>query len=171
MKEQNFYTDTLEDRSIIRRPGEGQTFGNDGVSTTFKVTSGDSNDRIGVYEATIGPGRIGAKLHYHRYMDETFIITGGTLTIQLAERQEKVSTGSVIYIPRFTPHGFRNETEESVSMILVFNPAHKREGFIKGLYKVLGEEPVDSGKFLKLFHKYDSYPVDPKNMLPLSAGI
>lgn len=39
MTDNTFYTDTLEDRSIIRRPGEGSTFGNDGVSTTFKITS------------------------------------------------------------------------------------------------------------------------------------
>lgn len=150
MTDNTFYTDTLEDRSIIRRPGEGSTFGNDGVSTTFKITSDDSNDYIGVYEATIAPGKIGAKLHYHRYMDETFIITEGTLANQLSKREEYVPAGSVIYVPRFTPHGFYNDTDEPVTMMLFFNPAHKREGFIKGLYEILNEDPVD-----------------PENMLPI----
>lgn len=113
--------------------------------------------------------KIGAKLHYHRYMDETFIITEGTLAIQLSGREEYVSAGSVIYVPRFTPHGFYNDTDEPVTMMLFFNPAHKREGFIKGLYEILNEDPVDSEKFMKLFHKYDSYPVYPENMLPISC--
>lgn len=166
MANRDFYTDTLKDRSMIRRQGEGRMLSNEGVSTTFKITSEDSNDQIGVYETTIAPGKIGAKLHYHRYMDETFIITEGTLTIELAKREETVSAGGVVYVPRYTPHGFRNDTEKSVKMMLLFNPAHQREGFMEGLYELMREDPVDPEKFLKLYHKYDSCPVDTGDMIP-----
>lgn len=158
MADKNFYTDTLIDRSIIRRANEGKKLSLDGVSTLFKVTSEDSNDRFGVYEITMAPGKVGAKLHYHRFMDETFIVTRGTLTVQLNKREENVSTGSVVYIPRFTPHGFRNDSDEIVKLILLFNPAQKREGFFEGLFEIMQEVPVDPGKFLKLYQKYDSFP-------------
>lgn len=160
MTDINFNSDILIDRSIIRFSGEGRTLSLDGSSILFKITSEDSNDRLGVYEVTIAPGKTGAQLHYHRYMDETFIITQGTLTVQLSEHEENVAAGGVVYVPRFTPHGFRNNTEEPVKLILVFNPAQKREGFFEGLYEVTQEDPVDPDKFLSLYHKYDSCPVD-----------
>jgi quercetin dioxygenase-like cupin family protein len=158
MPANNFYTDILIDRGIIRRSNEGKKLSMDGVTTLFKVTSEDSNDRLGVYEITMDPGRAGARLHYHRFMDETFIVTKGTLTVQLDKHEENVSTGGVMYIPRFTPHGFRNDSDKVVKLILLFNPAQKREGFFEGLYEVMSEEPVNPDKFLKLYQKYDSYP-------------
>ena len=51
--------------------------------------------------------------------------------------------------------------------MLLFNPAQKREGFFRGLQETLAEDPIDPGKYLKLYNKYDSYPVDLANMLPV----
>lgn len=166
MAEKNLYADVLTDRSLIRLPGEGRILDAVGGSTTFKVTSEDSNDQLGVYEITIAPGLTGAKQHYHRFMDETFIILEGTLTVLLAEKTAKIPAGGVVYVPRFTPHGFRNDTEETVKLMLLFNPAQKREGFFEGLYEVMSENPIDPQKFFELYQKYDSWPVDTADMLP-----
>jgi mannose-6-phosphate isomerase-like protein (cupin superfamily) len=165
MTSTDFNSDTLIDRSIIRLPDEGRKLSFDGSSTLFKITSDDSNDRLGVYEVTLVPGKTGAQLHYHRYMDETFIITQGILTVLLSDREEQAGSGSVMYIPRYTPHGFRNDTEEPVKLMLVFNPAHKREGFFEGLHMLVQESPVDTEKFHKLYQLYDSYPVGATEML------
>jgi hypothetical protein len=54
-----------------------------------------------------------------------------------------------------------------VSLTLIFNPAQKREGFFHGLAAILAEKPVNPQKYLKLYNKYDSYPVDVEKMLPL----
>ena len=99
-------------------------------------------------------------------MDETFIVSKGILTIEVGTSQQKAKPGTVAYVPRFTPHGFRNDTNETVNLMLIFNPAERREGFFKGLYETLGEVPVDPEKFLKLYNKYDSFPVDVSNMIP-----
>lgn len=160
MSNKKNYTDTLIDRGIIRRANEGKKLSMDGVSTLFKVTGEDSNDQLGVYEITMAPGKVGATLHYHRFMDETFIVTAGTLTVQLGNNEEKVSASGVVYVPRFTPHGFRNDSDETVKLMLIFNPAQKREGFFEGLFEVMREEPFDPDKFLRLYQKYDSFPVD-----------
>jgi hypothetical protein len=53
-----------------------------------------------------------------------------------------------------------------VKLILVFNPSQKREGFFKGLYETLNEVPINPEKYLKLYNKYDSFPVDTSNMIP-----
>ena len=162
----NYFEDELVNRASIIAPEEGESLNLNGLSVTFKVTSELSNNQLGVYEITVPPKTIGAKLHYHRFMDETFIVSEGTLTMEVGDQQQLAKAGTVAYIPRFTPHGFRNETDSTVKVILIFNPSEKREGFFKGLHQTLSEVPVDTQKFLKLYNKYDSYPVDKSDILP-----
>jgi len=165
-QEPNYFEDELVDNAKIILPEDGESLNLNGTKVTFKVTSELSNNQLGVYEITLPPNTIGAKLHYHRFMDETFIVSQGTATIEVGTRQQKATKGSVAYVPRFTPHGFRNDTNEIVKILLIFNPAEKREGFFKGLHETLSETPVDPEKFLKIYNKYDSFPVDTSNMIP-----
>lgn len=162
----DYFNDQLEDNATIIFPNEGNSFQIKGLSFTFKVTSEISNDQLGVYEIVLAPMTIGAKLHYHRFMDETFIVTQGTLCIQTSKEEIQAQQGTIVYAPRLTPHGFRNNTNEEVRLILIFNPSQKREGFFKGLHETLSESSISSEKYLKLYNKYDSFPVDTSDMLP-----
>ncbi len=165
----DYFNDRLENKAVVVNPDEGETFNMNGLSFTFKITSELSNDQLGVYDITLEPRSIGAKLHYHRFMDETFIVQKGTLTVFAGANSEehKLGPGTVIYVPRFTPHGFQNDTDETVQVTLLFNPSQKREGFFRGLHETLSAEHIDPQKYLKLYNKYDSFPVDTSNMLPI----
>ena len=166
IKEPNYFEDELIDNSSVLNPKDGETLNLNGISVTFKVTSELSNNQLGVYEIKLPPKTIGAKLHYHRFMDETFIVNKGILTIEAGDKTYRGEPGTVAYIPRFTPHGFRNDTDENVHLLLIFNPSEKREGFFKGLHETLSEVPVNPKKFLKLYNKYDSFPVNTSDMIP-----
>ena len=163
----DYFNDALENKAVIVKPNEGETFNMNGISFTFKITSELSNDQLGVYEIILAPRAIGAKLHYHRFMDETFIVNEGQLIIQAGSEEHEIGAGTVVYVPRFTPHGFRNDTNQEVRLTLLFNPSQKREGFFRGLNETLSEQPIDPEKYLKLYNKYDSFPVDTSNMLPV----
>jgi len=162
-----YLKDNLEDRAAVFKPGEGEVLKIKGSTITLKVTSRISNDQLGVYEITLEPKTIGAQLHYHRFMDETFIVNKGTLTVKHGQSEVQAEAGSVIFVPRFTPHAFANNTEESVTLTLIFNPAEKREGFFFGLQQILNSTPINPEQYLTLYNKYDSYPVDVANMLPV----
>ncbi|KAB5488915.1 cupin domain-containing protein [Flagellimonas hadalis] len=164
---EGYFEDKLKDEATVIEPNGGERYEMGNISVAFKVTSEMSNDQLGVYEIALSPETIGAKLHYHRFMDETFIINEGTVTLEIGNKKHHAKPGTVAYVPRFTPHGFRNDTEETAKLTLVFNPAQKREGFFKGLFETLSEEPVQPDKFLKLYNKYDSLPVDISNMIPV----
>ncbi|MRI01674.1 cupin domain-containing protein [Kriegella sp. EG-1] len=163
----DYFNDQLENKASIIQPNEGEKLELSTIAITFKVTSEMSNDQLGVYEIMLPPMAIGAKLHYHRFMDETFIVNQGELTIQVGKEEYKAKPGTVAYVPRFTPHGFKNDTDKTVKLTLIFNPSQKREGFFKGLYETLNEVPIDPEKYLKLYNKYDSFPVDTSNMIPI----
>ena len=162
-----FLKDDLKDTAVVFKPGEGEVLRMGGSSITFKVTSSISNDQLGVYEISLAPDTIGAQLHYHRFMDETFIVNEGTLAVKHGETEEEAKAGSVIYIPRFTPHAFANRSAAPAIVTLIFNPAQKREGFFYGLQRILASTPMNPEEYLALYDKYDSYPVDASNMLPV----
>lgn len=165
--ETDFLSDSLENKAVLFAPGEGEVLAMGGNSITLKVTSDISNDQLGVYEIKLAPATIGARLHYHRFMDETFIVRKGTLTIDLPDGPVLAHEGAVVYVPRMTPHGFANQSSEEVIMNLIFNPGQQREGFFRGLKSILTEPAVDPAKYLRLYQKYDSFPVDTENMLPV----
>jgi quercetin dioxygenase-like cupin family protein len=163
----DYFNDQLEDNAFIVKPNEGERYEIGENSFTFKVTSQISKDQLGVYEIVLAPMSIGAKLHYHRYMDETFIVTKGVLTFETGKKEFQAKSGTVAYAPRFSPHGFRNDTTEEVRLMLIFNPSSKREGFFSGLHETFSESPINPEKYLKLYNKYDSFPVDVSDMLPI----
>lgn len=163
----DYFNDTLKSQAYIIQPNEGECLEIKGMSLTFKITSEYTNDQLGVYKIVLAPHTIGAKLHYHRFMDETFIVNSGELTIQVGHETSIATKGTIAYIPRFTPHGFRNDSDKEVTLTLLFNPAQKREGFFHGLHETLNESPINPEKYLKLYNKYDSFPVDTSNMLPI----
>ncbi len=155
-----YLEDPLEDRAVVFQPGEGQVLRAGSTSITLKVTSAISNDQLGVYEITLPPETVGARLHYHRFMDETFIVKEGILHVQHGTTEVAAEAGSVIYVPRFTPHGFANHSTKPATVYLIFNPAQKREGFFLGLERILNANPVNPEEFLALYHRYDSYPAE-----------
>lgn len=166
MKE-NYFEDLLENKASVIKPDEGEKIALNTISITFKVTSELSNDQIGIYKISLPAMAIGAKPHYHRFMDETFIVDKGILTLQVGKEEIKANPGTVVYVPRFTPHGFKNDTNSAVELTLIFNPSQKREGFFRGLHETLNDVPINPEKYLKLYNKYDSFPVDISNMIPI----
>jgi len=147
-------------------PGEGESISANGGKITLKITSDLTKDQLGLYEIRLAQGVVGAQLHYHRFIDEIFIISKGRMTIQLHEKEIEAQEGAIVYVPRFTPHGFRNNSEEEAVITLLFNPGQSREGFFRGLGEILNTQPIDPGNFLKLYQKYDSWPLNMSNLIP-----
>ena len=157
---EQYLKDELTDRATVFEPGQGEVLGIKGGQITLKVTSAMSNDQLGVYEIRLEPGTIGAQLHYHRFMDETFIVTEGTLAVTHGRTKVSAKAGSVVHVPRFTPHAFANESDRPATLMLIFNPAQCREGFFYGLQQIFNASSFDAAQFQALYQKYDSYPAD-----------
>ena len=165
-----YIQDELVDRAIVRKSEYCETLEIAASKITFQLTSQDTKDQIGIYQIQLQPHSVGAQLHYHRFMDETFLVNEGKLTIMHGDQTTTASPGDMIYVPRFTPHGFRNDGDQPVRVTLVFNPALQREGFFRGLQHALSTDPPDIEALFAIYTKYDSYPIDPNNMTPLVSN-
>ena len=163
----DYLTDDLENKGFVLGPEDGTRLQIGGSTITFKVTSTDTQDRLGVYEIQLEPRRVGAQLHYHRFMDETFVVQAGALTVEVGSDVHRLEPGSVAFAPRFTPHGFRNDTDDPVKLTLIFSPGQQREGFFYGLKEILTAEPVDVESFLALANKWDQVPLDRAHAVPV----
>ena len=165
-----YIQDQLTDRALVRQQGECEALEFSKSRISLQLTSSETSDQLGIYQIELQPRTVGAQLHYHRFMDETFVVNQGKLTLLHGEQTNVVSPGGLAHLPRFTPHGFRNDTDEPVLVTLIFNPAMQREGFFRGIQLALESDPPDAEAIYAIYTKYDSFPIDAENMTPLTAN-
>lgn len=155
------------DDSIIVPSNQNELFKSNGNTLKVIVPTNLTNNQFGLYEIEMEANARGPKLHYHKEMDETFIIREGILTVLTANGEVKAEAGTVIHIPRLSVHGYNNNSQGIVKMTMIFNPGLGREDFFRKMYKMLDENPNDLSAFQKLYLENDSYSLDENNMIPM----
>ncbi len=81
----------------------------------------------------MGPAPSGPGPHFHRSIAESFYVLTGTIKIYEGERWIDANPGDFVHVPPGGIHGFRNESGEPASMLLLFAPGAPREGYFEGL--------------------------------------
>lgn len=95
-------------RPVALRPGEGPSVDNPvGGVLTFKVTSDQSGGELTAAETVAAPAE-GPPLHMHSNEVEFIYILEGTFRIRLGDELLDAAPGSFVFIPRGTPHTWRN---------------------------------------------------------------
>lgn len=102
--------------------GEGKSIWFIGDTYTFKASGEETNGGFAFWEAEI-PLQGGPGLHLHKGEDEAYYVLEGELEVFDGERTITVSAGSFVYIPRETPHGFKNVGESPCKMLILVTPA------------------------------------------------
>jgi quercetin dioxygenase-like cupin family protein len=166
----NLLSKEWNDDSIIVPSHKNEQFQSHGNKLKIIVPTTLTNNHYGLYEIEMEANARGPKLHYHKEMDETFIIREGILTVLTANGEMKAEAGTVIHIPRLSVHGYNNNSDGIVKMTMIFNPGLGREDFFRKMYQMLDETPNDLSAFQKLYLENDSYSLNEKDMIPLSDG-
>jgi quercetin dioxygenase-like cupin family protein len=129
---------------IALAAGDGQTIANPmGGVLTFLATGGQTAGGLTVIDTVVAAGE-GPPLHVHRREDEFIYILEGSFRVQLGEEPIEAEPGSFVFIPRGTPHTWRN--------------AGDGEGrFLAGVL------PAATG-FEQFFHRYAELPAAEKGV-------
>src|ERR1700687_1256703 len=91
---------------IVRKPGEGiKVGGSAGTPTVLKLPGSDVGGAYSLLEMEVPPGN-GNRTHVHHDAEEAFYVVEGELTIRMGDRDERAPTGTLVLIPRGTPHSF-----------------------------------------------------------------
>lgn len=90
----------------VLRPGEGRQIDLGGFSMTVKATESETDGMFSLLEAAEPPG-FGPPLHVHHGIAEAFYVLEGEYIIFMGDEEFRCATGSFVFIPPETPHGFR----------------------------------------------------------------
>ena len=156
---------------IILGPGEGRTIpGTDAI--TLIATAEETGGSIGVFEDTTSPGD-GPPRHVHYSSDELLYVLEGEFLFLVGERQEQVSAGTYVFVPRGTVHAFKVIGSERGRLLSAFIPGGPEEAFEEFVkLRPEGEEVNRSARrsrsvaqmnkmFAEINEKYDSEVVGP----------
>jgi mannose-6-phosphate isomerase-like protein (cupin superfamily) len=132
-------------------PGEIQR----GALTARYLATGASTDgQFGLYRWEMGPGRGGPDPHFHRSISESFYVLSGEVRLHDGTGWVDGHPGDFLYVPQGGVHGFRNESGEPASMLILFTPGAPREDYFERVHTVGEMSPEDRDEF---FRRHDTF--------------
>jgi mannose-6-phosphate isomerase-like protein (cupin superfamily) len=109
-----------------------------GSSASYLATGATTAGRFGLYRWDMGVEPAGAQPHYHRTISESFFVVSGAVRLFDGNDWVEGRPGDFLYVPEGGVHGFRNDSGEPASLLILFTPGAPREAYFEGLVE-LGE--------------------------------
>ena len=128
-----------------------------GSATHYLATTESTHGEFGLYRMDMVPKAGGPATHFHRSISESFFILDGTVRIYNGERWIDTKQGDFVYVPQGGLHAFRNDSDASASMLLLFTPGAPREEYFENLAQTAEWSPEERAEF---FIKHDTYWTD-----------
>ena len=135
--------------SYVTAPGAGKALPGVGI------VKSDQARTAGALEVIEYVGPIQPPPHVHKAHDEAFYVLAGSFTFRLGGDSVVASTGSFVYIPRGTVHGFT--TCDDARALLISVPAGL-EGFFEELCAGIEAGRTSEEIRAALAGAYDSFP-------------
>jgi mannose-6-phosphate isomerase-like protein (cupin superfamily) len=127
-------------------------------SVDYLATGASTNGDYGLYRWNMGPEPSGPDAHFHKTLSESFFVLSGTIRLYDGGRWIDGRPGDFLYVPEGGLHGFRNESGESASMLILFAPGAPREGYFEGLAEIglTGRRPSEE-EMAEFYLRHDTY--------------
>ena len=108
----------------------------------------------------MGPRPGGAGPHFHRTITESFYVLSGTVRLYDGVKWADGRPGDFLHLPEGGIHGFRNESGEPASMLILFTPGAPREAYFEELAEIstTGRE-LSPEEWTELWLRHDQYAV------------
>jgi quercetin dioxygenase-like cupin family protein len=114
-------------------------FGPGGGVYQIVATAAETHNTHFAFEAIEPPGG-GPPLHTHANEDAFFLVLEGEMTFSIGGRVIRGSEGETAFVPRGTPHCFKNCSERETRVLVLFTPGHI-EGFFEYGRSTTGRPP------------------------------
>ena len=131
-----YFRDTGEVLSRFRPADTPPELPRPGGAASYLATGATTNGRFGLYRWDMGPEPAGAAPHFHRTISESFFVLSGTMRLFDGTGWIDAHPGDFDYVPEGGLHGFRNESGEDASLLILFAPGAPREAYFEGLVEL-----------------------------------
>lgn len=130
-----YFGDGGEHSASIRRDDEPHDLDYGSGNTVDYLATGKSTDgAFGLYRWSFTAGGPGP--HFHRTITESFFILSGRVHIHDGTDWRETGPGDFAHVPPGGIHGFRNDSGEPASMLLLFTPGAPREEYFETLKRI-----------------------------------
>jgi mannose-6-phosphate isomerase-like protein (cupin superfamily) len=129
------------------------------TAARFVATSDLTGGRYGLYRWDMAPKGGGATPHFHRTFSESFYVVAGTPDLYDGTGWKRAGNGDFLFVPDGGIHGFRNESDGPVSMLILFAPGPPRERYFEELAGVYASgRTLTDEEWRELWARHDQFP-------------
>jgi mannose-6-phosphate isomerase-like protein (cupin superfamily) len=128
-----------------------------GLRVHYLATGAATAGEFGLYRWEMGSGRSGPDPHFHKTISESFYVLSGTVSLYDGSRWLDATPGDFLFVPQGGIHGFRNESGEPASMLLLFTPGAPREDYFETLADNVRREAMTDDDRTGFFLRHDTY--------------
>ena len=149
--------------SALLRPAdaEPQVRYNNGGTAHYLATGESTGGLFGLYRWEMSGPRSGPDPHFHRTISEAFYVLSGRVKIYDGREWGERRPGDFVFIPEGGIHGFRNESGEPASMLILFAPGAPREDYFVTLARVSEGLVMSDEEKAEFYLRHDNYWVEP----------
>jgi quercetin dioxygenase-like cupin family protein len=127
-----------------------------GGEMAVRADGAGTGGRMAVLDTAVAPGE-GPPRHVHRREDEGLLILEGRFQIALEDELTEAGPGAFVFLPRDTPHTWRNVGDDQGRLLVILTPAGL-EGFFE---RVASEPEPDKGAFARFGAEFGMEVVGP----------
>lgn len=129
-------------------------------SARFVAPGSLTAGRFGLFRWDMQAGAGGAGAHFHRRFSESFFILDGTVELYNGDAWTEAGSGDFLHVPEGGIHGFRNDSGEPASMLILFAPGAPREDYFEELAEIFSSgRTLSDEEWTELFARHDQYMV------------
>lgn len=128
-----------------------------GGACSYLATGATTNGEFGLYRWEMGVTPSGPDPHFHRSISESFYVLAGTVNLYDGAAWVEAGPGDFLYVPQGGIHGFRNESGEPASMLLLFTPGAPREEYFEVLADAARRDAMDDDERREFFLRHDTF--------------
>jgi mannose-6-phosphate isomerase-like protein (cupin superfamily) len=120
------------------------------------LTSG----KFGLFRWDMSAGAGGAAPHFHKTFSESFYVLSGTVRFGNGERSVDTGEGDLMYVPERGIHEFRNDSDVTASMLILFAPGPPREEYFRELAEIMKTgRQLSAEEWTEFYARHDQYMV------------
>jgi mannose-6-phosphate isomerase-like protein (cupin superfamily) len=131
-----------------------------GGAAHYLATGATTDGAFGLYRWVMGAEPTGPGPHFHRGITESFYVLSGTVRLYDGEKWLDGGPGDFLHVPEGGIHGFRNESGEPASMLLLFTPGAPREDYFETLADKARRDAMDGPGWGDFFLRHDTFWVE-----------
>jgi mannose-6-phosphate isomerase-like protein (cupin superfamily) len=142
----------------LRRAGsEPEVRYKNGGTAEYLATGESTDGQFGLYRWNMSPAISGPDPHFHRSISESFFVISGMIKLYDGKTWIDAIPGDYLFVPEGGIHGFRNESGEDASMLILFAPGAPREDYFETLARVSHGKTMTDDERAAFMLRHDTF--------------